>query len=175
MNWKENLGILIKCLIQYWKFFSQVLVNSCPSWFNRSVGKIFYAIGAATVVNKYAISVVLTCKDYVNCIFLVVIGKKIYMLWLSSSCGFWLCGLSRSGKDYEVQQFFNYLFVKMRKNWWNGCKGGYDVLISDLETFHAPFMGYPSPWEFFLMFKEDLRIPDRLQRLLELHSSNESA
>ncbi|GFQ90390.1 replication-associated protein [Trichonephila clavata] len=60
---------------------------------------------------------------------------------LKNSCGVWLCGPPRSGKDYAVRQL-NGVYMKMLNKWWDGYKNDDYVLISDIEPDHGKWLGY---------------------------------
>lgn len=60
---------------------------------------------------------------------------------LTGSCGVWICGPPRSGKDYAVRKFGN-LYVKPLNKWWDGYNGEPNVLLSDVEPDHARWLGY---------------------------------
>ncbi|AXL65901.1 replication-associated protein [Golden silk orbweaver associated circular virus 1] len=60
---------------------------------------------------------------------------------LKNSCGVWLCGPPRSGKDYAVRQLDN-VYMKMLNKWWDGYKNEDNVLISDIEPDHGKWIGY---------------------------------
>ncbi|UOK21044.1 replication associated protein [Chifec virus UA13_110] len=69
--------------------------------------------------------------------------RSVSSVELSGSCGFWLCGPPRSGKDFAVmEKYKGSLFNKPLNKWWDGYEGEENVLISDLDHFHAPSMGY---------------------------------
>lgn len=55
---------------------------------------------------------------------------------LDNSCGIWISGPPRSGKDFAVRQLAD-LYVKPATKWWCGYKGERNILISDLDPSHA--------------------------------------
>lgn len=59
---------------------------------------------------------------------------------LVNSCGVWICGPPRCGKDYAVKQLKD-LFVKPLNKWWDGYKGESNVLISDVDENHSKWIG----------------------------------
>nr|QTE03386.1 MAG: replication-associated protein [Luscinia calliope CRESS-DNA-virus sp.] len=61
---------------------------------------------------------------------------------LNDSCGIWMFGPPRSGKDYAVMSKFKSLFNKPLNKWWDGYTGEEAVLLSDLDKFHATYIGY---------------------------------
>nr|QTE03483.1 MAG: replication-associated protein [Ficedula mugimaki CRESS-DNA-virus sp.] len=60
---------------------------------------------------------------------------------LDGSCGVWINGPPRSGKDYAVRQLDS-VYNKMLNKWWCGYRNEKYVLISDVEPHHAPWLGY---------------------------------
>lgn len=60
---------------------------------------------------------------------------------LNNSCGVWICGPPRSGKDYGVRRLGD-VYVKGLNKWWDGYRNQKYVLISDIEPSHASWLGY---------------------------------
>lgn len=60
---------------------------------------------------------------------------------LSNSCGVWLVGPPRSGKDYAVRQLKS-VYSKNLNKWWDGYRNEDNVLISDVEPDHGKWLGY---------------------------------
>ncbi|KAG8174952.1 hypothetical protein JTE90_002474 [Oedothorax gibbosus] len=60
---------------------------------------------------------------------------------LEVSCGTWICGPPRCGKDYAVRQLGT-VYVKPLNKWWDGYDGEENVLISDVEPDHARWLGF---------------------------------
>lgn len=60
---------------------------------------------------------------------------------LNNSCGVWLYGPPRSGKDYAVRQLTG-VYNKMLNKWWCGYKNEPYVLLSDVEPDHGKWLGY---------------------------------
>lgn len=60
---------------------------------------------------------------------------------LESSCGVWICGPPRCGKDFAVRKFGNLYFKNLNK-WWDGYRDERHVLLSDVEPGHASWLGY---------------------------------
>lgn len=62
---------------------------------------------------------------------------------LKGSCGCWISGPPRCGKDYAVHQRYGAsLYVKNINKWWDSYEGESTVLISDAEPAHSSFLGY---------------------------------
>lgn len=69
--------------------------------------------------------------------------RKFDVTELETSCGYWLVGPPRSGKDFAVRSLFKgEFFDKNCNKWWDGYLGEQNVLISDIDEFSAKFMGY---------------------------------
>lgn len=60
---------------------------------------------------------------------------------LENSCGIWICGPPRCGKDYAVRQLKD-VYMKPLSKWWDGYKNEKYVLISDVEPNHCTWLGY---------------------------------
>ncbi|AFS65297.1 replication-associated protein [Dragonfly circularisvirus] len=60
---------------------------------------------------------------------------------LDGSCGVWICGPPRIGKDYAVRKIGN-VYCKALNKWWDGYLGEPNVLISDVEPDHFKWIGY---------------------------------
>lgn len=60
---------------------------------------------------------------------------------LNNSCGVWICGPPRCGKDASVRKLGNVFFKPLSK-WWDGYKNEKYVLISDIEPTHRQWLGY---------------------------------
>lgn len=60
---------------------------------------------------------------------------------LDDSCGYWIVGPPRCGKDYAVRKFGNY-YSKPLNKWWDGYTNEENVLISDCEPTHGCWLGY---------------------------------
>lgn len=60
---------------------------------------------------------------------------------LTSSCGVWICGPPRCGKDWGVKKFGN-CFLKPLNKWWDGYADEPHVLLSDIEPDHGKWLGY---------------------------------
>ncbi|GFR18562.1 replication-associated protein [Trichonephila clavata] len=60
---------------------------------------------------------------------------------LENSCGVWICGPPRCGKDASVRKLGN-VYVKSLNKWWDGYKNEKYVLISDVEPDHGKWLGY---------------------------------
>lgn len=58
---------------------------------------------------------------------------------LDNSCGVWICGPPRIGKDYAVRKF-SPLFVKSLNKWWDGYSNQDYVLISDVDQSHCVWL-----------------------------------
>nr|QTE03316.1 MAG: replication-associated protein [Periparus ater Circoviridae sp.] len=62
---------------------------------------------------------------------------------LMNSCGVWINGPPRIGKDYAVKQLgSDNVFCKNNSKWWDGYKGEPYVLLSDVEPSHGSWLGY---------------------------------
>lgn len=59
---------------------------------------------------------------------------------LSDSCGVWISGPPRCGKDYAVRQLGKSLFNKALNKWWDGYAGEDYVLLSDVDITHGVWM-----------------------------------
>lgn len=55
---------------------------------------------------------------------------------LNGSCGIWIDGPPRCGKNYAVRSLKD-VFVKSMNKWWDGYKNEKYVLISDVEPDHC--------------------------------------
>lgn len=60
---------------------------------------------------------------------------------LAESCGVWICGPPRCGKDFAVRNLKS-LYIKALNKWWDGYKNEENVLISDVEPSHGKWLGY---------------------------------
>ncbi|AXL65897.1 replication-associated protein [Spinybacked orbweaver circular virus 1] len=60
---------------------------------------------------------------------------------LKSSCGVWICGPPRCGKDYAVRKL-NSVYVKPLNKWWDGYNNENFVLLSDVEPPHCSWLGF---------------------------------
>lgn len=60
---------------------------------------------------------------------------------LNSSCGVWICGPPRCGKDASVRKLGN-VYSKPLSKWWDGYNNEKYVLISDVEPGHAQWLGF---------------------------------
>lgn len=60
---------------------------------------------------------------------------------LDSSCGVWIAGPPRCGKDASVRKIGN-IYNKNLNKWWDGYRNEPNVLLSDIEPSHAPWLGY---------------------------------
>lgn len=60
---------------------------------------------------------------------------------LDSSCGVWICGPPRCGKDYSVRSLVS-VYVKSCNKWWDGYRNEENVLISDVEPDQCKWLGY---------------------------------
>lgn len=62
---------------------------------------------------------------------------------LENSCGVWICGPPRCGKDYGVRNLAKEdLYCKPINKWWDGYRNQSTVLISDVEPDHGKWLGY---------------------------------
>lgn len=59
---------------------------------------------------------------------------------LSNSCGVWICGPPRCGKDFSVRQLGD-VYCKPLNKWWDGYAGEKFILLSDVEPDHK-WLGY---------------------------------
>lgn len=60
---------------------------------------------------------------------------------LSNSCGVWISGPPRTGKDFSVRKLKS-VYIKSLNKWWDGYRNEDNVLISDIEPSHGPWLGY---------------------------------
>nr|QTE03550.1 MAG: replication-associated protein [Phylloscopus fuscatus CRESS-DNA-virus sp.] len=60
---------------------------------------------------------------------------------LDNSCGVWICGPPRCGKDASVRKLGD-VYNKPLSKWWDGYEGQKLVLISDIEPQHGKWLGY---------------------------------
>ncbi|GBO42314.1 hypothetical protein AVEN_266193-1, partial [Araneus ventricosus] len=60
---------------------------------------------------------------------------------LENSCGVWICGPPRCGKDAGVRRLGN-LFSKPVNKWLDGYRNEKFVLLSDIEPSHSAWLGY---------------------------------
>lgn len=60
---------------------------------------------------------------------------------LTNSCGVWICGPPRCGKDLGVRKLGN-VFNKSLNKWWDGYNNQPNVLLSDIEPDHGKWLGY---------------------------------
>lgn len=63
---------------------------------------------------------------------------------LADSCGVWVSGPPRCGKDYGVRSFAgaSAVFEKSLTKWWDGYDDQPVVLVSDVEPQHGRWVGY---------------------------------
>lgn len=65
---------------------------------------------------------------------------------LSRSCGYWLYGPPRCGKDYGVREFAKEkgerLFNKPLNKWWDGYRNEENVLLSDVDPDNSKWLAY---------------------------------
>ncbi|AXL65903.1 replication-associated protein [Longjawed orbweaver circular virus 1] len=66
---------------------------------------------------------------------------KYNVVELLNSCGVWICGPPRSGKDYSVRKLSS-LYIKPLNKWWDGYMNEDNVLISDVDVSHGNWLGY---------------------------------
>ncbi|AJD07482.1 replication-associated protein [Odonata-associated circular virus-13] len=66
--------------------------------------------------------------------------KRFNAEQLEESCGIWLTGPPRSGKDYAVSTFFSSIYSKMLNKWFDGYEGEECVHLSDMDKNHV-YMG----------------------------------
>lgn len=60
---------------------------------------------------------------------------------LNGSCGVWINGPPRSGKDFAVRSLGD-VFNKPLNKWWDGYGGEENILLSDVEPSHGCWLGY---------------------------------
>nr|QTZ83216.1 MAG: replication-associated protein [Aegithalos caudatus CRESS-DNA-virus sp.] len=59
---------------------------------------------------------------------------------LNGSCGVWICGPPRCGKDASVRRLQD-VYVKSLNKWWDGYRNQKYVLISDVDPDHGKWLG----------------------------------
>ncbi|KAF8789569.1 Replication-associated protein like [Argiope bruennichi] len=59
---------------------------------------------------------------------------------LTNSCGVWICGPPRCGKDSGVRKLGD-VYVKSLNKWWDGYNNQRNVLISDIDPEHGKWLG----------------------------------
>ncbi|GIY51557.1 replication-associated protein [Caerostris darwini] len=60
---------------------------------------------------------------------------------LNGSCGVWICGPPRCGKDSSVRSLES-VYMKNLNKWWDGYENERFVLICDVEPDHGKWLGY---------------------------------
>lgn len=60
---------------------------------------------------------------------------------LTNSCGVWINGPPRCGKDYCARKFGD-IYEKQLNKWWCGYANEKNVLLSDVEPDHGKWLGY---------------------------------
>ncbi|GBN60472.1 Replication-associated protein, partial [Araneus ventricosus] len=60
---------------------------------------------------------------------------------LENSCGVWICGPPRRGKDAGVRRLGD-VYSKPLNKWWDGYRDEEFVLVSDIEPSHSAWLGY---------------------------------
>lgn len=60
---------------------------------------------------------------------------------LADSCGIWICGPPRCGKDLSVRKLGS-VYAKMPNKWWDGYAGEDNILMSDIEPSHGAWLGF---------------------------------
>ncbi|XP_015919340.2 uncharacterized protein [Parasteatoda tepidariorum] len=75
---------------------------------------------------------------------------------LKESCGVWLCGPPRCGKDYAVRQIKS-LFIKSLNKWWDGYQNEEAVLLSDVGPSHTRLGFFLKIWTDIYPFKAETK------------------
>lgn len=57
------------------------------------------------------------------------------------TCGIWLHGVTGAGKSHYARAMYPHPFDKPLNKWWDGYKGQANVLLDDIDTSHATWIG----------------------------------
>jgi len=68
------------------------------------------------------------------------------------TCGYWIYGLSGSGKTRSVYAHYPELYQKACNKWWDGYQGEEIVLVDDIDVYHVSLGSNIKHWADFCPF-----------------------